>query len=102
MVMAQRICPNCGSDDVEPYTRYPLQILEDWFPNSWECNNCGYTGFMPVTDESSITENQETGSTETALDDAHLPFKHWGTTHYRIAVIAVVVFTIYLLMRPYL
>lgn len=47
--MENRVCPECGSNNVEPNnnaTNYALEGIANM--NEWECNDCGYIGLMPV------------------------------------------------------
>ncbi len=44
----KRFCPNCGSENVEPDTSNAAYVAEaGGNPNTWSCNECGYTGMMP-------------------------------------------------------
>jgi ribosomal protein S27AE len=46
--MEERLCPNCGSGNVEPDTRRTNVLGELMFnPDKWFCNECDYTGLMP-------------------------------------------------------
>jgi ribosomal protein S27AE len=48
----KRFCPNCGSKDVEPDERHTNNLGEFIFDlNKWLCNECGYSGIMPLEDE---------------------------------------------------
>jgi len=48
----KRFCPNCGSDNVEPDERHTNNLGEFIFDlNKWLCNDCGYTGIMPLENE---------------------------------------------------
>ena len=49
--MKTKICPRCGSDDVE------WVLPQNW--SQWSCNNCGYTGLVVEVDEESKEEIQE-------------------------------------------
>jgi len=54
----RKFCPNCGSDWVEPDTSNKAEIaFSGGDPNTWQCNECGYTGIMPEGDPDE--ENQE-------------------------------------------
>jgi len=45
----KRFCPNCGSEKVEPDERHTNNLGEVIFDlNKWLCNDCGYTGIMPL------------------------------------------------------
>jgi predicted nucleic-acid-binding Zn-ribbon protein len=47
----KRFCPNCGSKEVEPDERHTNNLGEVIFDlNKWMCNDCGYTGIMPLED----------------------------------------------------
>lgn len=47
--MEQRFCPNCGSTNVEPDQRKTNMLGEMIAnPDKWVCNECNYTGLMPV------------------------------------------------------
>lgn len=48
----KRFCPNCGSKNVEPDERHTNNLGEVIFDlNKWLCNDCSYTGIMPLEDE---------------------------------------------------
>jgi len=55
-----RFCPNCGSTEVEPDTSNAAYVAEaGGNPNSWECNNCDYTGLMPEGSPQDRSESEE-------------------------------------------
>ena len=52
MTQQKRFCPNCGSEWVEPSTSNRAeQFFTGGNPNRWQCNDCSYTGIMPIKDE---------------------------------------------------
>ncbi|MFB6245322.1 MAG: hypothetical protein ABEJ03_03155 [Candidatus Nanohaloarchaea archaeon] len=66
----KRFCPNCGSSNVEPYdggvTR--LDLAGDNFQNTWKCQECGYSGYLPEgkPQERNFEKKEYT-------EDAHFP-----------------------------
>ncbi len=44
--MAQRICPNCNSEDIEPEVADFSGFLHGSV-NKWTCNDCEYIGLAP-------------------------------------------------------
>ena len=54
----KRFCPNCGSENVEPDERHTNNLGEFLFDiNKWLCNDCGYTGIMPLNSKDSEDED---------------------------------------------
>jgi ribosomal protein S27AE len=61
MAHQKRFCPNCGSEWVEPSTSNRAeQFFSGGNPNRWQCNDCDYTGLMPVKEDSE-KDNGESG-----------------------------------------
>lgn len=87
----KKYCPNCGSTDVEIYTRTSLSVYEDYFPSSWECNNCNYNGAMPEAEEDSIPDKEAIKtSSEGKFEDQHLPYSHYSNRYYKITLFIIV------------
>lgn len=54
-----RFCPNCGSTSVEPYSKNWALEAAGGQTNIWECNNCGYTGFMPAGNPKDFKDQEQ-------------------------------------------
>lgn len=56
-----RFCPNCGSTWVEPDTSNRAEVAySGGNPNKWKCNDCEYTGLMPIGDPEEDFDTAET------------------------------------------
>lgn len=94
MAQKERFCPNCGSRDVEPDTRH-TNVLGDMMFNQdkWLCNECGYTGLMPVGDpEDTEFEPEEQKSIDTDTGVGYARLFAWIS-------IPVILFLLYLVLR---
>lgn len=88
--MSIKYCPNCGSKDVEIYTRTSLSVYEDYLPSSWECKKCSYNGAMPEAEEDSIPDESDVEPVEGEFEDQHLPFSHQSSRSYKISTFLIV------------
>ena len=57
-IIGKRICPNCGSDNVE--------MFAGGITGTWLCSNCGETGNFP---EREIVGKSNKGKEDKVLDD---------------------------------
>lgn len=99
MVKNRRFCPNCGSENVEPDTRHTNVLGEAIFnQNKWLCNDCGYTGWMPVPSEEEYEDEElefepsEQPTIDTAAGRAYLKYVLY------VSVPAVTIYILFLLI----
>ena len=80
MAKEKRFCPNCGSTWVEPDTSNRAEVFfSGGNPNKWQCNDCGYTGFMPEGDpEKDFNSSKEDGEQIEFQPDEEYPREDTG------------------------
>ncbi len=94
-----RFCPNCGSTWVEPDTSNRAYASIGGNTNTWQCNDCNYTGVMPEGDPEELDEEQEKIEFE---PDEEYPREDtgFGTAYLRYLIYIVLpVITIYILYK---
>lgn len=95
----ERICPNCGSENVEPDNRRTNVLGEAVFNNSkWLCNDCDYSGIMPVGESSDEMEYEP--EDQEAIDGS--AGKGFFEYSYRIVLPAAVGFVVAFVVFGYM
>lgn len=92
----KRFCPNCGSENVEPDERHTNNLGEFIFDlNKWLCNDCGYTGIMPLEADEGREEIEFDPAEQEEIDTS----AGKGLLQYYLKVLIPATFLAYILLR---